>query len=72
MFNYDAGIDKVEVEGKSEKVVVMGYAHKNRILKAIRRSGLKADFWSPQNELLQAYAASYSSNFTFNKFSFFN
>lgn len=63
-----AGIDKVEVEAKSEKVVVMGYAHKNRILKAIRRSGLKADFWSPQNELLQAYAA----NFTFNKFSFFN
>ncbi|XP_027771874.1 heavy metal-associated isoprenylated plant protein 30-like [Solanum pennellii] len=58
------GIDKVEVEAKSEKVVVMGYAHKNRILKAIRRSGLKADFWSPQNELLQAYAA----NFTFNKF----
>ncbi|KAK4723191.1 hypothetical protein R3W88_013424 [Solanum pinnatisectum] len=66
------GIEKVEVEGKIEKVVVMGYAHKNRILKAIRRSGLKADFWSPQNELLQAYAASYSSNFTFNKFSFFN
>ncbi|KAM3304394.1 heavy metal-associated isoprenylated plant protein 44 [Capsicum chacoense] len=66
------GIEKVEVEGKSEKVVVRGYAHRNRILKAIRRSGLKADFWSPQNELLQAYAAAAasSSSFKFN-FSFF-
>ncbi|CAN4121294.1 unnamed protein product [Withania somnifera] len=63
------GIEKVEVEGKIEKVVVRGYAHRNRILKAIRRGGLKADFWSPQNELLQAYTA--SSSFKYNNFSFF-
>ncbi|XP_009761070.1 heavy metal-associated isoprenylated plant protein 44-like [Nicotiana tabacum] len=66
------GIEKVEVDGNSQKVVVIGYAHKNKILKAIRRGGLKADFWSAQNELLQAYAASASySSFRFNNFSFF-
>ncbi|KAK4351762.1 hypothetical protein RND71_027280 [Anisodus tanguticus] len=66
------GIYKVEVDGSSQKVVVTGYAHRNRILKAIRRGGLKADFWSAQNELLQAYAASAShSSFRFNNLSFF-
>ncbi|KAK4706581.1 hypothetical protein R3W88_033844 [Solanum pinnatisectum] len=36
------GIKKVEVKGKIDKVVVMDYAHKNKILKAIRRSGAKS------------------------------
>ncbi|KAK1282259.1 hypothetical protein QJS10_CPB22g01507 [Acorus calamus] len=39
------GIEKVEVEGRTEKVVVSGYVNKNRILRAIRRGGMKADFW---------------------------
>ncbi|OVA01096.1 Heavy metal-associated domain [Macleaya cordata] len=52
------GIEKVEVDGSSQKVVVTGYAHKNKILKALRRAGLKAEFWSAQNEiLLNAYAS---------------
>ncbi|XVE69556.1 hypothetical protein DITRI_Ditri10aG0000900 [Diplodiscus trichospermus] len=70
------GIEKVEVDGKSEKVVVTGYVHRNKILKAIRRGGLKAEFWSAHNELLNAYGvactatASYG-NFRFNNFSLF-
>ncbi|KAI3745576.1 hypothetical protein L6452_07976 [Arctium lappa] len=63
------GIERVEVDGNSQKVVVKGYAHRNKILKAVKRSGLKADLWTPQNELLHAYAN--VSSFRFNNFSFF-
>ncbi|XP_059637035.1 heavy metal-associated isoprenylated plant protein 28-like [Cornus florida] len=66
------GIEKVEVDASSQKVVVTGYAHKNKILKAVRRGGMKADFWSAQNELLNAYAgASSYASLRFNNFSFF-
>ncbi|KAK9164761.1 hypothetical protein Scep_000056 [Stephania cephalantha] len=67
------GIEKVEVDVNSQKVVVTGYAHKNKILKALRRAGLRADFWSAQNEiLLNAYACGNYTNFRFNNFSFFS
>ncbi|KAG9456640.1 hypothetical protein H6P81_001148 [Aristolochia fimbriata] len=66
------GIEKVEVEGSSQKVVVTGYVHKNKILKALRRSGLKAEFWSAQNEiLLNAYASGSFAGLRINNFSFF-
>ncbi|CAL5416310.1 unnamed protein product [Camellia sinensis] len=68
------GIEKVEVDANSQKVVVTGYAHRNKILKAVRRGGLKADFWSPQNELLQAYATASTATYgslRFNNFNFF-
>ncbi|KAH8509786.1 hypothetical protein H0E87_011514, partial [Populus deltoides] len=51
------GIEKVEVDVSSQKVMVTGYVHRNKILKAIRRGGLKADFWSTQDELLSVYAS---------------
>jgi len=66
-----AGIEKVEVDTNCQKVVVSGYTHKNKILKAIRRGGLKADFWSAQNELLNAYVSANYTNLRFNPFSFF-
>ncbi|XP_039130609.1 uncharacterized protein LOC120266999 isoform X1 [Dioscorea cayenensis subsp. rotundata] len=62
------GIEKVEVEASIQKVVVTGYAHKSKILKALRRVGLRAEFWSAQNEILHAYA---SGSFRINNFSFF-
>ncbi|CAA7407250.1 unnamed protein product [Spirodela intermedia] len=73
------GIEKVEVEGTTQKVVVTGCAHRNKILKSLRRSGLKAELWSAHNEiLLNAYAAGGyggsgggSSGFGINHFSFF-
>ncbi|KAL0361898.1 UNVERIFIED_CONTAM: Heavy metal-associated isoprenylated plant protein 44 [Sesamum radiatum] len=65
------GIEKVEVDGNSQKVMVTGYAHRNKILKAVRRAGLKADFWSAQNELLNVYASSSFQNLRFNNFNFF-
>lgn len=66
-----AGIEKVEVDTNCQKVVVTGYANKNKILKAVRRGGLKADFWSAQNELLNAYVSAKYASFRFNPFSFF-
>ncbi|KAH8514955.1 hypothetical protein POPTR_002G005300v4 [Populus trichocarpa] len=65
------GIEKVEVDVNSQKVVVTGYAHRNKILKAIRRGGLKADFWSPQNELLSVYASASYGSLGFNNVNFF-
>lgn len=59
------------MDNNSEKVVVTGYAHRNKILKAVRRGGLKADFWSAQNELLNAYAAAAYGSHRFNTSSFF-
>ena len=52
-----AGVERVEVEGSLQKVVVTGYANRSKILKALRRVGLRAEPWSPRNELLSAYAA---------------
>ena len=66
-----AGIEKVEVDANSQKVTVTGYAHKNKILKAVRRGGLKADFWSAQNELLNAYVSANYANLRSNTFGFF-
>ncbi|GLJ22568.1 hypothetical protein SUGI_0424800 [Cryptomeria japonica] len=52
------GIEKVEVDVNYGKVVVTGSAHPNKVLKAVRRGGLKADFWSSRSEaLLSTYAA---------------
>ncbi|MED6165255.1 hypothetical protein PIB30_097826 [Stylosanthes scabra] len=65
------GIEKVEVDANCQKVVVTGYIHKNKILKAVRRGGLKADFWSAQNELLNAYVTARYTSFRFNPFNFF-
>ncbi|XP_077228036.1 heavy metal-associated isoprenylated plant protein 28-like [Tasmannia lanceolata] len=66
------GIEKVEVEVYSQKVVVTGCVHKNKILKALRRVGLKAEFWSAQNEiLLNAYASGSYGGPRINNFSFF-
>ncbi|EXB56271.1 hypothetical protein L484_024809 [Morus notabilis] len=64
-------IEKVEVDANSQKVVVTGYANRNKILKAVRRGGLRADFWSAQNELLHAYAHAGVAYGTF-RFSSFN
>ncbi|KAG5037602.1 hypothetical protein JHK82_018415 [Glycine max] len=54
---YAWGIEKVEVDCNSQQVVVTRYAHKNKILKAMRKSGLKADFLYAQNDLLNAYVS---------------
>ncbi|PKA60378.1 Heavy metal-associated isoprenylated plant protein 26 [Apostasia shenzhenica] len=62
------GIEKVEVDASIQKVVVTGYAHRNKVLKALRRVGLRVEFWSPYNDMLSAYA---SASLMINNFTFF-
>ncbi|RRT36246.1 hypothetical protein BHE74_00053098 [Ensete ventricosum] len=63
-----AGIERVEVEASIEKVVITGYANRNKIVKALRRVGLRAEFWSAHNEILSTYA---TGSVMFNTYSFF-
>ncbi|CAI0408943.1 unnamed protein product [Linum tenue] len=43
------GVDSVEVELAMEKVTVVGYVERNKVLKAVRRSGKRAEFWPYPN-----------------------
>lgn len=43
------GIDSVEVELEMEKVTVIGYVDRNKVLKAVRRAGKRAEFWPYPN-----------------------
>ncbi|CAA0824196.1 Heavy metal transport/detoxification superfamily protein [Striga hermonthica] len=44
-----AGVDSVEVELELEKVTVIGYVERNKVLKAVRRAGKRAEFWPYPN-----------------------
>ncbi|XP_050226923.1 heavy metal-associated isoprenylated plant protein 30-like [Mercurialis annua] len=39
------GVDSVEVDLNMEKVTVVGYVERNKVLKAVRRAGKRAEFW---------------------------
>ncbi|XP_074359418.1 heavy metal-associated isoprenylated plant protein 30-like [Apium graveolens] len=39
------GVDSVQVELEMEKVTVIGYVDRNKVLKAVRRAGKRAEFW---------------------------
>ncbi|CAI9093339.1 OLC1v1028816C1 [Oldenlandia corymbosa var. corymbosa] len=39
------GVDSVEVDLPLEKVTVIGYVDRNKVLKAVRRAGKRAEFW---------------------------
>lgn len=43
------GIDSVNVELEMERVTVTGYVERNKVLKAVRRSGKRAEFWPYPN-----------------------
>ncbi|XP_027367326.1 heavy metal-associated isoprenylated plant protein 30-like [Abrus precatorius] len=43
------GIDSVEVDLKMERVTVGGYVDRNKVLKAVRRAGKRAEFWPYPN-----------------------
>ncbi|KAK1307073.1 hypothetical protein QJS10_CPA10g00719 [Acorus calamus] len=42
-------VDNVEVDLPMEKVTVTGYVDRNKVLKAVRRAGKKAEFWPTLN-----------------------
>ncbi|KAI4312787.1 hypothetical protein MLD38_037579 [Melastoma candidum] len=43
------GVDSVEVNLELEKVTVVGYVDRNKVLKAVRRAGKRAEFWPYPN-----------------------
>ncbi|KAL3499123.1 hypothetical protein ACH5RR_041855 [Cinchona calisaya] len=43
------GVDSVEVDLEMEKVTVIGYVERNKVLKAVRRAGKRAEFWPYPN-----------------------
>ncbi|GKV04072.1 hypothetical protein SLEP1_g16284 [Rubroshorea leprosula] len=43
------GIDSVDVDLPMEKVTVVGYVDRNKVLKAVRRAGKRAEFWPYPN-----------------------
>ncbi|KAK9275416.1 hypothetical protein L1049_022680 [Liquidambar formosana] len=43
------GVDSVEVDLDMEKVTVIGYVDRNKVLKVVRRAGKRAEFWPYPN-----------------------
>ncbi|XP_031094130.1 heavy metal-associated isoprenylated plant protein 30-like [Ipomoea triloba] len=43
------GVDSIHVELELEKVTVLGYVERNKVLKAVRRAGKRAEFWPYPN-----------------------
>lgn len=50
----------MEIELELEKVTVVGYVDRNKVLKAVRRSGKRAEFWpNPDTPLYFTSASNY-------------
>lgn len=43
------GIDSITVELAMERVTVIGYVERTKVLKAVRRAGKRAEFWPNPN-----------------------
>ncbi|MCO5593920.1 hypothetical protein L7F22_047939 [Adiantum nelumboides] len=39
------GVDSVEIDMKMNKVTVLGYVDRRKVLKAVRKTGKRAEFW---------------------------
>ncbi|KAJ9148179.1 hypothetical protein P3X46_030259 [Hevea brasiliensis] len=53
------GVDSVEVDLDMEKVTVVGYVDQNKVLKAVRRVGKRAEFWPYPNPPLYFTSANH-------------
>ncbi|KAL8064681.1 hypothetical protein ABFS82_01G106000 [Erythranthe guttata] len=53
------GIDSIEVELEMERVKVIGYVDRNKVLKAVRRAGKRAEFWPYPNPPLYFTSSSH-------------
>ncbi|KAI3444216.1 hypothetical protein Pfo_000881 [Paulownia fortunei] len=61
------GVDSLDIDMEKQKVTVTGYVDKRRVLKLVRRTGRRAEFWPfPYHTEYYPYAAQYldESNFT--------
>ncbi|KAA8516299.1 hypothetical protein F0562_016592 [Nyssa sinensis] len=60
------GVDSLNIDMDMQKVTVTGYVDQRRVLKVVRRTGRKAEFWPyPYDSQYYPYAAQYLDESTF-------
>ncbi|KAM0950199.1 putative heavy metal-associated domain, HMA, heavy metal-associated domain superfamily [Dioscorea sansibarensis] len=60
------GVDSVDIDMENQKVTVTGYVDQNKVLKAVRRTGRKAEFWPyPYDSQYYPYAIQYLEDDTY-------
>ncbi|KAE9465790.1 hypothetical protein C3L33_02303, partial [Rhododendron williamsianum] len=61
-----AGVDSLEIDMDKQKVTVSGYVDQRKVLKVVRRTGRKAEFWPyPYDSEYYPYASQYLDESTF-------
>ena len=58
-YNNNAGVKEVEVNRKQHRVTVTGYVDPNKVLKKVKSTGKRAEFWPyiPYNLVAYPYVA---------------
>ncbi|GAB2235547.1 hypothetical protein Droror1_Dr00025975 [Drosera rotundifolia] len=60
------GVDKLDIDMENQKVTVTGYVDQRKVLKVVRRTGRKAEFWPyPYDSEYYPYASHYLDESTF-------
>ncbi|KAJ4979129.1 hypothetical protein NE237_009909 [Protea cynaroides] len=60
------GVDSLEIDMDKQKVTVSGYVEQGRVLKVVRRTGRKAEFWPyPYDGEYYPFAGQYLDESTF-------
>jgi len=61
-----AGIDSLDIDMDQQKVTVTGYVEKGKVLRIVRRTGRKAEYWPfPYDSEYYPYASEYLDESTF-------
>lgn len=61
-----AGVDHLDIDMDKQKVTVTGYVDQRQVLKVVRRTGRKAEFWPyPYDSEYYPYAAQYLDESTY-------
>ncbi|KAG2683691.1 hypothetical protein I3760_10G044100 [Carya illinoinensis] len=60
------GVDSLDIEMDKQKVTVKGYVEQRKVLKMVRRTGRKAEFWPfPYDSEYYPYASQYLDESTY-------
>ncbi|RDY06164.1 Heavy metal-associated isoprenylated plant protein 45, partial [Mucuna pruriens] len=61
-----AGVDSLDIDMDKQKVTVTGYVEKGKVLRIVRRTGRKAEYWPfPYDSEYYPYASEYLDESTF-------
>ncbi|XP_021907774.1 heavy metal-associated isoprenylated plant protein 28 isoform X2 [Carica papaya] len=56
------GIHEIDIDVRMQKVTVMGWTDRKKVLKTVRKTGRRAEFWPfPHNAFIQPALLTYSS-----------